>query len=97
MNGELRAKIATRYLLDGRPEDAQRLLDETPLGIDHALLHVVEGRLHLVNADRMRDGTGETDATLLSVAISAFEGALKTESRTWSCLVGYGTHESLNE
>ena len=51
MNGELRAKIATRYLLDGRPEDAQRLLDETPLGIDHALL--------------------------LSVAISAFEGALK--------------------
>ena len=77
MNGELRAKIATRYLLDGRPEDAQRLLDETPLGIDHALLHVVEGRLHLVNADRMRDGTGETDATLLSVAISAFEGALK--------------------
>ena len=77
MNGELRAKIATRYLLDGRPEDAQKLLDETPLGIDHALLHVVEGRLHLVNADRMRDGTGETDATLLSVAISAFEGALK--------------------
>ena len=77
MNGELRARIATRYLLDGRADDAQRLLDETPVGIDHALLHVVEGRLHLVNADQTRDGTGETDATLLSVAISAFEGALK--------------------
>ena len=77
MNGELRAKIATRYLLDGRPDDAQNLLDTTPVGIDHALLHVVEGRLHLVNADKTRDGTGETDATLLSVAISAFEGALK--------------------
>ena len=77
MNGELRARIATRYLLDGRPDDAQRLLDATPVGIDHALLHVVEGRLHLVNADKTRDGTGETDATLLSVAISAFEGALK--------------------
>ena len=77
MNGELRAKIATRYLLDGRPNDAQNLLDKTPVGIDHALLHVVEGRLHLVNADKTRDGTGETDATLLSVAISAFEGALK--------------------
>ena len=77
MNGELRAKIATRYLLDGRPNDAQNLLDTTPVGIDHALLHVVEGRLHLVNADKTRDGTGETDATLLSVAISAFEGALK--------------------
>ena len=77
MNGELRARIATRYLLDGRPDDAQGLLDSTPVGIDHALLHVVEGRLHLVNADKTRDGTGETDATLLSVAISAFEGALK--------------------
>ena len=77
MNGELRAKVATRYLLDGRIDDAQRLLDETPVGIDHALLHVVEGRLHLANADRTRDGTGETDSTLLSVAISAFENALK--------------------
>ena len=77
MNGELRAKIATRYLLDGRPDEAQNLLDKTPVGIDHALLHVVEGRLHLVNADKTRDGTGETDATLLSVAIAAFEGALK--------------------
>lgn len=77
MNGELRAKIATRYLLDRRIDDAQRLLDETPIGIDHALLHVVEGRLHLANADRTRDGTGETDSTLLSVAISAFDNALK--------------------
>ena len=77
MNGELRARIATRNLLDGRISDAQKLLDETPVGIDHALLHVVEGRLHLANADRTRDGTGETDVTLLSVAISAFENALK--------------------
>ena len=78
MNGELRAKIATRYLLDGRPDEAQNLLDKTPVGIDHALLHVVEGRLHLVNADKTRDGTGETDATLLSVAIAAFEGGIET-------------------
>ena len=77
MNGELRARIATRHLLDGRINEAQKLLDETPVGIDHALLHVVEGRLHLSNADRTRDGTGETDVTLLSVAISAFENALK--------------------
>jgi len=77
MNGELRAKIATRFLLDGRISDAQTLLDETPVGIDHALLHVVEGRLHLSNADRTRDGTGETDSTLLSVAISAFDNALR--------------------
>ena len=96
MNGELRARIATRYLLDGRPDEAQRLLDTTPVGIDHALLHVVEGRLHLVNADKARDGTGETDATLLSVAIAAFEGALKLNRELGVAWLGHArTHRLL--
>ena len=29
--------------------------------IDHPELHIVEGLLHLARADRLRDGTGETD------------------------------------
>ena len=96
MNGELRARIATRYLVDGRPDEAQRLLDTTPVGIDHALLHVVEGRLHLVNADKARDGTGETDATLLSVAIAAFEGALKLNRELGVAWLGHArTHRLL--
>jgi tetratricopeptide (TPR) repeat protein len=76
-NAELRARMASRKLIAGEHEVAQKLLDETPFGIDHALLHVVEGRLHLVLCDRARDGTGQTDATLLANAVSAFEGALK--------------------
>ena len=44
MNGELRAKWPLDTCSDGRPDDAQNLLDTTPVGIDHALLHVVEGR-----------------------------------------------------
>ena len=78
-NAELRARMASRKLLEGHHEDAQKLLDETPFGIDHALLHVVEGRLHLALCDRARDGTGQTDAILLADAVSSFEGALKLD------------------
>ena len=76
-NAELRARMAGRKLITGEYEAAQKLLDNTPFGIDHALLHVVEGRLHLVLCDRARDGTGQTDASLLANAVSSFEGALK--------------------
>lgn len=76
-NGELRARIASRYLLQHRVEDAERLLKETPDGIDHALLHTVEGRLHLAHADRLRDGTGETDRALLQASVESFNGALE--------------------
>lgn len=77
MNGELRARIAGRYLLNHRIDDAEAMLNATPQGIDHALLHTVEGRLHLAHADRQRDGTGQTDETLLSAAMEAFNGALE--------------------
>lgn len=77
MNGELRARIAGRYLLNHHIEDAEAMLNATPQGIDHALLHAVEGRLHLAHADRQRDGTGQTDETLLSAAKEAFNGALE--------------------
>lgn len=75
-NGELRARIAGRYLIQHRIDDASALLSSTPDGIDHALLHTVEGRLHLAHADRLRDGTGATDQNLLQAALNAFNGAL---------------------
>ena len=77
MNGELRARIAGRYLLNHRIDDAETMLNATPQGIDHALLHTIEGRLHLAHADRQRDGTGQTDENLLSAAMEAFNGALE--------------------
>ena len=77
MNGELRARIAGRYLLNHRIDDAETMLNATPQGIDHALLHTIEGRLHLAHADRQRDGTGQTDENLLSAAMEAFSGALE--------------------
>ena len=78
-NAELRARMAGAKLLEGDLQSAQKLLDETPFGIDHALLHVIEGRLHLALGDLARDGTGQTDAILLSEAVSSFEGALKLD------------------
>ena len=87
-NGELRATIASRKLLEGDFTEAQRLLDETPVGIDHTLLHVVEGRLHLANADRARDGTGQTDAVLLSNAFAAFDEALKLDRESGVAWLG---------
>ena len=87
-NGELRATIASKKLLEGDFIEAQRLLDETPVGIDHTLLHVVEGRLHLANADRARDGTGQTDAALLSNAFAAFDEALKLDRESGVAWLG---------
>ena len=87
-NGELRALIASRKLLEGDFIEAQKLLDETPVGIDHTLLHVVEGRLHLANADRARDGTGQTDAALLANAFAAFDEALKLDRESGVAWLG---------
>ena len=77
MDAELRSIVASRRLAEGRIEVAQALLDNTPANIDHPELHIVEGRLHLARADRLRDGTGETDQILLGSAIKSFEAALE--------------------
>ena len=77
MDAELRSIVASRRLAEGRIEVAQALLDNTPANIDHPELHIVEGRLHLARADRLRDGTGDTDQILLGSAIKSFEAALE--------------------
>ncbi len=87
-NAELRARMASRKLLNGLISEAQKLLDETPLGIDHALLHVIEGRLHLARADLGRDGTGETDAILLAEAVTAFNDGLRLDRESGVAWLG---------
>ena len=87
-NAELRARMASRKLMNGYIDEAQTLLDETPLGIDHTLLHVIEGRLHLARADRQRDGTGQTDQALLSEAITSFNDALRLDRESGVAWLG---------
>lgn len=76
-NGHLRAAIASRLLLQGRHTEAWDILNTTPPNVTHPDLHVVAGRMHLANADSLRDGTGETDRELLQDAMKSFEAALE--------------------
>ena len=72
----LRAAIATRHLERGRLSEAQAMLDGAPSSMEHASLHLVEGRLALARADLVRDGTGKLDGARLREAASAFDEAL---------------------
>jgi len=94
-NGELRARIADRFLKNHRIEDAQQLVDDTPSNIDHPLLHTVEGRLHLAKADRLRDGTGTTDKRLLQDAQTSFQDALNIHRELGVAWLGLGRTQRL--
>ena len=87
-DGHLRAAIASRRLLQGRHTEAWDLLNTTPEGVVHPDLHVVEGRMHLANADRMRDGTGDTDQSLLVDASASFEAALEMDRESGIAWLG---------
>ena len=87
-NGELRAAIASRRLLQGRHTEAWDILNSNPEGLVHQDLFVIEGRMHLANADRMRDGTGITDAELLASAAKSFESALELDRESGIAWLG---------
>ncbi len=87
-DGELRAAIVSRRLLQGRHTEAWDVLNATPEGLTHPDLFVVEGRMHLANADRKRDGTGQTDAELLESAGKAFESALEMDRESGIAWLG---------
>jgi tetratricopeptide (TPR) repeat protein len=87
-DGHLRAAIASRRLLEGRHTEAWDVLNSTPEGVIHPDLHVVEGRMHLANADRLRDGTGDTDKNLLADAAESFEAALEMDRESGIAWLG---------
>ncbi|MBI19491.1 MAG: hypothetical protein CMB73_02835 [Euryarchaeota archaeon] len=88
MNGELRARVADQYLMSRRLGEVEQLLAETPTNCDHILLHVVEGRLLLAKADRVRDGTGESDEQLLQDALQAFNTAIEMDRESGLAWLG---------
>ena len=87
-DGHLRAAIASRRLLQGRHTEAWDILNSTPEGVTHPDLRVVEGRMHLANADRLRDGTGDTDQSLLVDAAASFEAALEMDRESGIAWLG---------
>ena len=87
-DGHLRAAIASRRLLQGRHTEAWDILSATPEGVTHPDLHVIEGRMHLASADRLRDGTGDTDQSLLVDAAASFEAALEMDRESGIAWLG---------
>ena len=87
-DGHLRAAIASRRLLQGRHTEAWDILNTTPEGVTHPDLYVIEGRMHLASADRMRDGTGDTDQSLLVDAAASFEAALEMDRESGIAWLG---------
>ena len=75
-DGEVLAAIADLRLREGRFTEAWDILQGAPTGSKNTQLHVVEGRLHLITADRTRDGTDITDQQLLSQAQMSFSKAI---------------------
>ncbi len=88
LDGHLRAAIASRRLFQGRHTEAWDVLQGTPEGVNHPDLCVIEGRLLLANADRLRDGTGITDRKLLADASAAFENALAMDRESGIAWLG---------
>lgn len=88
LDGELRAKVADKYLRQRRLQEVENLLAQTPSNCDHILLHVVEGRLLLAKADRVRDGTGESDEQLLQDALQAFNNAVEIDRESGIAWLG---------
>ena len=68
--------------------EAWDILNSAPEGVIHPDLHVVEGRMHLANADRLRDGTGDTDKNLLVDAAESFEAALEMDRESGIAWLG---------
>ena len=95
-DGHLRAAIASRRLLQGRHTEAWDVLNSTPEGVTHPDLHVVTGRMHLANADRLRDGTGDTDESLLVNALQSFESALEMDRESGIAWLGMARVQRLS-
>ncbi|DAC12585.1 MAG TPA: hypothetical protein D7H86_05810 [Candidatus Poseidoniales archaeon] len=94
-DGEVLAAIADLRLREGRFTEAWDILQGVPVGAKNTQLHVVEGRLHLITADRTRDGTDITDQQLLSQAQMAFSKAIDMDRENGLAWLGLARTQRL--
>lgn len=88
-NDELRAAMAEMRLQVGELEHAESLLRTAPTPPTMSVPLLVQwGRLHLSFADIRRDGTGETDRALLTVAGDSFRQALDVDRESGIAWLG---------
>ena len=94
-DGEVLAAIADLRLREGRFTEAWDILQGAPTGSKNTQLHVVEGRLHLITADRTRDGTDITDQQLLSQAQMSFSKAIDMDRENGLAWLGLARTQRL--
>jgi len=88
-NDVLRAAMARMALQKGEIDEAESLLRTAPTPPTMSLhLQLEWGRLHLALADLKRDGTGDTDRALLTVAGDNFRHALDVDRESGIAWLG---------
>ncbi len=88
-DAEARARLSLVLLRAGAIEWSRKVLDESPPEAwEHASLHVMDGRLHLVLTEQHRDDTGQHDQLVLLDALVAFDGAIDRDRESGLAWLG---------
>ena len=86
---EVRGKLSLLWLRNGSQDSSRRVLDEAPEEAwDSAPLHIMRGRLHLVDADEHRDNSGKHEQMLLVDALVAFDKAIEHDRESGLAWLG---------
>lgn len=88
-DAEARGRLALILLRAGSPEWARTILNEaSELSWESAALHVMDGRLHLEEADQHLDSTGVHDEMILLSALTAFDEAIERDRESGLAWLG---------
>ena len=88
-DAEARGKVSQLWLASGSAESALKTLDEAPEDSwNTATLHVMRGRLSLVESDVHRDETGKIDTIPVIDALSSFDKAVEIDRESGLAWLG---------
>ena len=88
-DAEARGKVSQLWLASGSAESALKTLEEAPEDSwNTATLHVMRGRLSLVESDLHRDETGKIDPIPVIDALSSFDKAVEIDRESGLAWLG---------
>tara|TARA_B100000029_G_scaffold88823_1_gene78620 strand:- start:276 stop:2573 length:2298 start_codon:yes stop_codon:yes gene_type:complete len=88
-DAEARGRLALTLLRAGSPEWARQVLNEaSEHSWESAALHVMDGRLHLEEAEKHLDFTGDHDDMILLAALTAFDEAIERDRESGLAWLG---------
>ena len=88
-DAEARGKVSQLWLASGSAESALKALEEAPEeSWNSATLHVMKGRLSLVESDKNRDETGKIDPIPVIDALVSFDKAVEIDRESGLAWLG---------